>query len=691
MTRPSVTAIAMFRKNSRKVRTASGPSVDSRSSWATPIASEAKTSGMTTKNSIRRKTCPIGSSTSVANPRAASRKPGEASPIRSVAPPAAAPIEQPDQDAIGEPGAGFCRHDRRSPAPAGARNGNLGGRHAARSLDRGDDPRGLHGGRAGCRTALPGACDHRLERVPVILIPGLLGSRLARAADGVELWPGSTRKLLTSDYADLALRIDPVTLEPLDDGLVPSGIFEGAAGKDFYRRLVRELREAGGYQVMSPGRPVVEQQARLYVFTYDWRQDLVKTVGKLDELIEQIRRDYRDPHLRVDVVAHSMGGVIVRYFERYGTVDVLDGNSFPVTGLGRSKLRRVVLLGTPNQGTVTAVHKFLNGYRVGISALPTEGVATMPSTFQLFPHPLVDWVVNINGKPLDFDIFDVELWRRYEWSIFDHRIQRRMDGHRDVWPQQDVFERWFEKRLDARSPLHLVADGAGRRRAADRSRCCSAATACRRRGGSCSRTSPAIRSRGCARSRSCVPSPGVDYETLMFAPGDGSVTLSSLLSRQDMSREVPQYEQEGSNRTRTDRLRTARRADQRRRPARRADRVPAGAGASAGARRRPRRKRSSRSLESGRGRRRLADHGDGAPEGLEYPGIVAVVGHERGPEAELVAELPRLRVAVRVHEPAAVADLETLLPDQELVDVHLAAVGRIQGAVVGISPREVAL
>ena len=83
---------------------------------------------------------------------------------------------------------------------------------------------------------------------------------------------------------------------------------------------------------MQPGQPLVQQRARLYVFTYDWRQDIVKTVGKLDELIEQIRRDYGDPYLRVDVIAHSMGGLIVRYFERYGTVDVLDGNSFPVTG-----------------------------------------------------------------------------------------------------------------------------------------------------------------------------------------------------------------------------------------------------------------------------------------------------------------------------------------------------------------------
>lgn len=383
-----------------------------------------------------------------------------------------------------------------------------------------------------------------LERVPVILIPGLLGSRLVREKDGVELWPGGTRKLLTSDYLDLALRIDPESLEPVDDGLEPGALFDGAVGMDFYRRIVRELRVAGGYRLAKPGEPLVQQKARLYVFTYDWRQDNVKTVGELDALIEQIRRDYGDPMLRVDIVAHSMGGLIARYYERYGTVDVLDGNSFQVTGLGGSKLRRMVLVGTPNQGTVGAVHKFLNGYRVGISALPTEGVATMPSTFQLFPHPLVDWVVNVNGQSLDFDVFDIGFWRRYGWSIFDHRIQRRMDPHRDTWPQQEVFERWFEKRLDRgrrfawslmvpAGPVPLVKPLL--------------------LGGDCVPTPRRlvfenIGGESIARLRPeqiLRPTPGVDYETLMFGPGDGSVTRSSLVSRQDLSREVPSYEQEG--------------------------------------------------------------------------------------------------------------------------------------------------
>ena len=382
------------------------------------------------------------------------------------------------------------------------------------------------------------------QRIPVILIPGLLGSKLVRSSDRVELWPGSTSKLLTSDYEDLALRIDPETLEPVDDGLVPGGIFEGAVGKDFYRRIIQDLRDAGGYRLNEPGHPVTEDTAGLYVFTYDWRQDIVKTAGKLDELIEQIRRDYNDPSLRVDIVAHSMGGLVVRYYERYGTVDVLGGNVFTVTGLGLAKLRRIVLLGTPNQGTVTAVHKFLNGYRVGVSALPTEGVATMPSTYELFPHPLVDWVVNVRGNSLNFDLFDVEFWRRYEWSIFDHRIQRRMDRRRDIWPAQDVFEAWFKKRLDrARRFTWSLMVPAGPVPLIKALVLGSDCVPTPRRlvfenieGESIARLRP---------EQIFKPVPGVDYESLMFEAGDGSVTRSSLLSRQNMSKEVPSFEQEG--------------------------------------------------------------------------------------------------------------------------------------------------
>jgi len=401
---------------------------------------------------------------------------------------------------------------------------------------------------AGCATnAAPDASRlHQTQaaarqRVPVIIIPGVLGSRLADRETGVEAWPGSTARLLTSGYLELALRVDPVTLEPVDDGLVASGLFDGAAGQDFYRRVIETLQEVGGYRRGQPGQPAKGQEPQFYTFAYDWRQDNVISVRKLDELIEKIRRDYGNPELQVDVIAHSMGGLILRYYERYGTDDVLDGNFFPVTGAGARKLRRVVLLGTPNQGSVTGIHSFLHGYRVALSRLPTEGIATMPSMYQLFPHPLVTWIITTSGVPLRRDLFDVNVWRRLEWSVFDRKVRRRIEKSPGIWPTPEVFGRYFEKHLErARRfvwSLNVPTGDVG-------------LIAPLVFGGDCVPT-PAklvveeVDGDSAARLRPeqiTRPVRGVNYDALMYEPGDGSVTMSSLLGRQEPDPSVPRHE-----------------------------------------------------------------------------------------------------------------------------------------------------
>lgn len=379
------------------------------------------------------------------------------------------------------------------------------------------------------------------HQVPVIIIPGMLGSRLVDRETGVEAWPGSAGRLLTSGYLELALRIDPVTLEPQDDGLVASGLFDSAFGLDFYGKIVEALQEGGGYRQARPGRPAARGDALLYTLTYDWRQDITTTVRKLDELIEQIRRDYDDPMLRVDIIAHSMGGLIVRYYERYGTDDVLDGDSFVVTGAGAQKLRRLVLIGTPNQGSVSAVHSFLNGHRVALSRLLPEGIATMPAMYQFFPHSPSTWITTTRGEPLKLDLFNAELWRRFGWSVFNRQVQRRMADRPGVFPAQDVFERYFEKHLGRAqrfvwslsvptgevalikplqfggdcipTPARLVVEEVG--------------------GDSVARLLP---------EQIQKPVPGIDYDKLMFERGDGSVTTSSLLGRQALDPSIPRHE-----------------------------------------------------------------------------------------------------------------------------------------------------
>ena len=55
--------------------------------------------------------------------------------------------------------------------------------------------------------------NREVRQPPVIVIHGLMGSRLEDTASGKEIWVGNPVKLLLSDYAATTLEIDPETLE----------------------------------------------------------------------------------------------------------------------------------------------------------------------------------------------------------------------------------------------------------------------------------------------------------------------------------------------------------------------------------------------------------------------------------------------------------------------------------------------
>lgn len=268
---------------------------------------------------------------------------------------------------------------------------------------------------------------------PVVIIPGLLGSRLIDAQSGQEQWPGGTFDVAFSQYETIEMPVDGSTITPdaLPSPLVAGGIAESALGRDFYGLIIKTLVSHGGYRRADIGEPVsTPNERRVYVFDYDWRQDNVTTVRTLARFLEAIRIDYGDPALKFDIVAHSMGGLITRYFLRYGTEDVLISNHLKVTWAGAEWLNKVILLGTPNLGSLSAVEGFVLGQKVGFSRIPQEVVATIPSTYQLFPHRIVNWLINSKGQPIDADPFDIATWQKYQWNIFDPVVRDRVIKHR---------------------------------------------------------------------------------------------------------------------------------------------------------------------------------------------------------------------------------------------------------------------
>ena len=371
---------------------------------------------------------------------------------------------------------------------------------------------------------------------PVILVHGMLASKLRSTDDGREIWPGPLRNFLLNRLESLALAIDPKSLRPV------KGDSEAYAllGRRHYDQI-RKALNAGGYSRGQAGQPNPRNAQKFYAFIYDWRQDLVETAAKLDRFIEQIRRAYDDPNLKVDILAHSMGALVTRYYLRYGSEDVLDAGTFHPNQVGAAKTRKVILLGAPNMGSISGLQIFMKGEKFGLARLYPEIVATMPGAYQLLPHPDRDWMITLDGKKWDRDLYSIQTWRDLQWSIFDpqarKRIRKRFSTEADAERYLDILERFFEKSLVRGKRFHRALSIPLKQ------------TPVRYIvfGGDCMLTPARCaleRVNGYPRIR-FHPSEivnrlsGVDYDKLMLEPGDGRVTKPSLLARNSLDPSAP--------------------------------------------------------------------------------------------------------------------------------------------------------
>jgi alpha-beta hydrolase superfamily lysophospholipase len=353
----------------------------------------------------------------------------------------------------------------------------------------------------------------QMPRNPVIVVPGLMGSRLRHARTGKPAW-GSLSNILWRGDDDLALPIDRTPLADNRDSLVAYDVIESAAGVKFYGAILDVLRDAGGYIMGDIADP--KPGETLFVYYYDWRRDNVEAAIGLGRAVERVRAALGSPDLRVDIVAHSMGGLIAEYYLKYGAADVLDGDrTADVTWAGAAHLGRLVLIGTPRRGSMSAFRML----HLGLSRLLSPRVVfTMPALYQLLPQD--PWrFVDERGAPVRVDLMDAAAWERHGWSVFNPRLRREDDRGarlrfleaalrraqafrdalgRDAGPSPvpvHLFGSDCVPTLD-RAVLHRTPDG----------------------------TETRFEVNGGA---------GLDpaaAETLLLAPGDGSVTAASLLA-----------------------------------------------------------------------------------------------------------------------------------------------------------------
>lgn len=264
---------------------------------------------------------------------------------------------------------------------------------------------------------------------PVIVIPGVLGSRLVNRSTGEVAWPKFTGT--SSDL--LALPVTSTKPEENRDNLIATEIIDRAKffrlspEISFYDSLLTALEQAGGYQRGSfDAPPSTGDRDTYYVFAYDWRRDNVESAQLLVRKIQQLKQTLKRPDLRFDILAHSMGGLIARYAAMYGEEDVLATTDPKPTWAGEQHFARLVMFGTPNSGSMDALSTLVNGYSVFgtnwphlrlLDALDKDAVFTFPSSYQLLPHPGYARFYDEKLDALPLDIFDPATWQKYGWAI----------------------------------------------------------------------------------------------------------------------------------------------------------------------------------------------------------------------------------------------------------------------------------
>jgi len=317
-------------------------------------------------------------------------------------------------------------------------------------------------------------------RNPVILIPGTMGSRLIDQDKDEVIWGvfGPSSSPNSPGYArQIALPMSPgKSLAELHDNVTPDGALDrvkfSVIGLDIERKAYFYLLSTLGIAGYRDERLGVvnaidygDLHYTCFQYDYDWRRDLVESAQRLHEFI-LARRTYVqretekkygivDLDVHFDIVALSMGGLVARYYLRYGAAELPADGSLPeLTWEGAKYVDNLILVATPNAGSTNALINLANGFKFGpfLARYDSALIGTHPSAYQLLPRSrhevLVDEQTN---QPLATDIYDPDLWVSMNWGLanpdHDDVLSNLLPGITDAGERRNIALDHLQKSL----------------------------------------------------------------------------------------------------------------------------------------------------------------------------------------------------------------------------------------------------
>ncbi len=215
---------------------------------------------------------------------------------------------------------------------------------------------------------------HKIKDL-VILLPGISGSTLKK--DGKVVWGYSAasigRALFTfggSMRKALAMPHDDPDVDDLGDGVTADALMPDL-------HLLPGIWKIDGYSKIADALKAnfeLTEGRNFFPFPYDWRRDNRVSARRLARAAHTWLKDWRQSSGNVDarliLVAHSMGGLVSRYF-----LECLEG---------WKSTRALVTFGTPYRGSLNALDSLANGMKKGPLDL-SDLARQLTAIYQLLP------------------------------------------------------------------------------------------------------------------------------------------------------------------------------------------------------------------------------------------------------------------------------------------------------------------
>jgi hypothetical protein len=287
-----------------------------------------------------------------------------------------------------------------------------------------------------------------VKRNPLIIVHGFLGASLIDIKTKENVWGTFSAAGTISVSADQVKDIThPMAhnkaLKDLKDDVIAERLLETAKisvlGTTFevnaYKNMI-DILIKGGYVPANKPLPEDKKYASMFLFGYDWRRDLPENAARLQKFIKEkkayMQKQYeeqygiKDYNVQFDVIAHSMGGLVSRYFLRYGDQDLPKDGSMPKLDWGGSKfIDRLIIVGTPNAGYLDTYLEMIRGG--GVHPYPPAALGTLPTYYQMLPAPgTKSFAYSDDPDGEEIDIFDSRIWEKYKWSLADPKQDKTL-------------------------------------------------------------------------------------------------------------------------------------------------------------------------------------------------------------------------------------------------------------------------